>query len=149
MTEKQEKKPFYQSKLVVALLLIWAIAATLYTVTSAATNFNVKTPILSDLLATQADISVENVVLSFNIYNNRYLNATIDVKNNDNSANHQGVVQLILYDIQNLEIATGSESTGIISPGVRLGNIVIDLVWIGSYTVTDFARGKVTVTQLS
>jgi hypothetical protein len=92
---------------------------------------------------------MEGITLTFDVSTNRYSNATLDVRNDDYSSSHAGTVYVYLYDSVNTEIARGSVSTGTISPGVRVGNIIVPLYWTGAYTARDFVRGKVTITQVS
>lgn len=143
------KEPKVTSKIVTVLVLIYAVTATIFTISMAATNFSVKTPFVSDLYATPSDLKVEALNFKFNVYTNRYDNVTVDVKNYDNSQAHSGTVHVTLYSSDGLEIASGSAGTGTISPGVRLGNIVVQLNWLEGYTVQNFSYGKVTLIQTS
>lgn len=143
--KKERKIPWY----ITAVVLMWALTSTIYTVASAATNFTVKTPYVADLFAGPADIKVEAVSFQFNTYTNRYENATMDVRNTDATAQHSGSIQVTLYSADNTQIAQGSGATGIISPGVMIGSVLVQMVWTGSYSASDFARGKVILSQVS
>jgi len=130
-------------------LLAYALTASIYTVASATVNFTVKTPWIADLMAGPSSMRVEDVSFTFNISTNRYDTATLDVKNYDSTTLHSGTVYVYFYNVDNLQIAEGSVGTGNVSPGVRIGDIKVVLVWLSGYGAEDFSRGKITLVESS
>ena len=131
------------------IVLCWALSATIYAVASAAVNFQVKVPIVADLTATPSDLKIESVTLNYNAYTNRFDNVTFEIRNSDAAMAHAGTVTVKLYSADNTEIASGTVGTGVISPGVRVGGIVVQLTWTTGYSADDFSRGRVTLSQTS
>lgn len=72
---------------------------------------------------------------------------TIEVRNADSTNAHSGTVFIKLYATGQVQIAEGSVGTGTISPGVRMQIPVLTLTWSGTYSINDFANGKITLTQ--
>lgn len=130
-------------------LLIYALVASVYTVASATVNFTVKTPWIADLMAGPSSLHVEDVSFTFNITTNRYDTATLDIKNYDTTTLHTGMIYVYFYNVDNLQIAEGSVGTGNISPGVRIGDIKVELTWLSVYSAEDFERGKITLVEQS
>jgi len=129
--------------------MIWATSATIYTVSSQLTNFQVKVPFVSELVVGEPDLQVEAANFYFDVQINRYTNATFEVRNSDYSSSHSGIVYVVLYSSTNMEIATGECATGNVPAGTAVSNVFMSLTWYGSYTITDFARGKITLVQNS
>jgi len=129
--------------------VLWASAATIFSVASAGTNFTVKTPGIGEILAGPADLRLEAISFGFDMSTNRYRNATLEAKNYDATVSHSGSIHIELYSADNTLIATGTGATGLISPGVRIGNILVVFTWTGAYTAENFARGRYTLTQIS
>lgn len=146
MSEKSKSKrtaPLWITLLAVALA---ACAISAFALASMQ-NFEIALPFFEEYAFIDSDLIIEDRSYQYEMATMRYDNITLTVRNTD-IAQHAGTIAVTLYTTGDVEIASGTTTTGSINGGTAVA-VTVDFTWVGSYTVADLLRGLTQLQQTS
>ena len=127
-------------EILLTLVTLFAISASIFTISKSVTNYNTPLPYITEFTATPSELKGESFIFTYDPVNNTFTAIDVDVKNYGSTSN-SGTVYIYLFNATGFQIAYGVTNTGSISAGVTVG-FTIPLTWSSGKTVLDYASGR-------
>lgn len=125
----------------------FGVCSLAFTVFAYTTNYQVALPVLGDLTFVPPDLSIDSISFRYNSTLRQYMDALVEVRNSA-GVKHTGKVEIFLYTIGDIQIASGIANTGDITGG-GANSVTVPLTWQSGYTVANCSRGDIQVQQLT
>jgi len=131
-------------KWVVVCMVLMTISMSAFAVSGAILQYTLIKPYVMNVAVVGSKLVVDSFILTYDPPINRYANCTVQVRSTS-STDLTGTVNVYLYNVAQVSIATGQYSGTFVAAGVR--TLTIPLTWFLNANATDVASGRVVVQQ--